>query len=46
MLLQMLTTNEPDEQQLEVAIVALKEALGDDAEAELHAPEYTVSEKN
>jgi len=46
MLLQMLTTHEPDTPQLEVAIVALKEALGTEATEEVHAPAYTVSEKN
>ncbi len=46
MLLQMLTTNEPDDQQLEVAIVALKEALGEDADTDFLAPAYTVSERN
>ncbi len=45
MLLQMLTTHEPDKGQLEVAIVALKEALGPEEAAEVHAPVYTVSEK-
>lgn len=42
LLLQMLTTKEPDEQQLEVAIVALKEALGTDAPADVETPEYSV----
>ena len=31
MLLQRLTTGEPDHDQLEVAVVALREALGDEA---------------
>lgn len=45
MLLQMLTTYEPDDKQLEVAIVALKEALGAESDADVLAPAYTVSEK-
>ncbi len=44
MLLQMLTTHEPDERQIEVAIVALREALGPDAGEEITTPEYTYSE--
>lgn len=40
LLLQMLTTREPDEKQLEVGLVALREALGDTATAEIAAPEY------
>jgi uncharacterized protein YqhQ len=40
MLLQMLTTHEPDRDQLEVAIVALREALGDAAPATVRAPAY------
>ena len=45
MMLQMLTTHEPDSKQLEVAIVALKEALGDEAPDDIYTPEYTVAEK-
>ncbi|GEB79540.1 lipoprotein [Desulfovibrio desulfuricans] len=40
MLLQKLTTGEPDREQLEVAIVALREALGDDAPQSVRAPAY------
>lgn len=40
MLLQMLTTYEPDEGQIEVALAALAEALGDEAPERLRAPEY------
>lgn len=40
MLLQMLTTHEPDREQIEVAIVALREALGDAAPATVRAPAY------
>jgi uncharacterized protein YqhQ len=40
MLLQMLTTYEPDREQLEVALAALAEALGDEAPERLHPPEY------
>ena len=41
MLLQRLTTREPDAAQLEVAIVALHEALGADARVPIRAPEYS-----
>jgi uncharacterized protein YqhQ len=40
MLLQLLTTREPDYLELEVALVALKEALGDTANAEIITPPY------
>lgn len=38
--LQLLTTREPDEEQLEVGLVALREALGDKAVAEIVTPAY------
>lgn len=38
--LQRLTAYEPDERQMEVAVVALAEALGRDAEAEIRTPPY------
>ncbi len=41
MLLQRLTTREPDTAQLEVALVALHEALGDDAAAPIHVPAFS-----
>ncbi|MDL2271468.1 DUF1385 domain-containing protein [Desulfovibrio sp. OttesenSCG-928-I05] len=44
MLLQRLTTREPDESQLEVAIVALHEALGTEATVPVRAPAYTILE--
>lgn len=44
MLLQRLTTKEPDEAQLEVAIVALKEALGDDAPTTIRTAAYSPME--
>ena len=40
MLLQMLTTYEPNTEQIEVAVAALAAALGDDAPERLHAPVY------
>jgi len=40
MLLQMLTTYEPDRKQIEVAVVALAEALGEEAPQRLRAPVY------
>jgi uncharacterized protein YqhQ len=40
MLLQLLTTREPDYRELEVALVALKEALGDTADAVITTPPY------
>ena len=40
--LQRLTTYEPDEAQLEVAVVALREALGPDADARVRAVPYTA----
>ncbi len=43
--LQMLTTSEPQGDQLEVALVALKEALGADAPERLHVVEYQKIEK-
>jgi uncharacterized protein YqhQ len=42
LLLQLMTTREPDKEQLEVALVALKEALGADAPYEIVTPAYTV----
>ena len=42
LLLQLMTTREPDKGQLEVALVALKEALGADAPYEITTPAYTV----
>lgn len=44
LLLQYMTTREPDESQLQVALVALKEALGSDAPYEITTPAYTSSE--
>ncbi len=44
MLLQMLTTYEPDKGQIEVALAALAEALGDQAPERLHAPDYRMME--
>jgi uncharacterized protein YqhQ len=46
MLLQLLTTREPDYPELEVALVALKEALGDAANAEIDTPPYTRRDMN
>ena len=43
-LLQLLTTREPDADQLEVAVVALREALGDDAPENMHTVSYTILE--
>jgi len=40
LLLQTLTTREPDEKQLEVGLVALREALGETATAVIATPEY------
>jgi uncharacterized protein YqhQ len=40
LLLQTLTTRDPDRSQLEVAMVALKEALGDAATATIQTPEF------
>ena len=45
MLLQKLTTREPDDGQLEVAIVALREALGDEAAVPIVAPAYSHLEQ-
>ncbi len=44
LLLQLMTTREPDEGQLEVALVALKEALGPDAPYEISTPAYSYAE--
>lgn len=44
MLLQKLTTREPDASQLEVAMVALHEALGDEAARPVRVPAYTYLE--
>ena len=44
MLLQKLTTREPDASQLEVAIVALHEALGNDAIIPIRVPAYSKME--
>lgn len=44
LLLQLLTTREPDREQLEVAVVALHEVLEPDAAARLQPPAYTVLE--
>ena len=46
MLLQMLTTYEPDKEQLEVAVAALAEVMGDAAPEELYAPQYRRMEQN
>ena len=46
LLLQMLTTQEPDTAQLEVALVALKEALKNDSQAIITTPEYTLTEQS
>ena len=40
LMLQTLTTREPDEQQLEVGLVALREALGESATATIVTPEF------
>ncbi|MDL2316435.1 DUF1385 domain-containing protein [Desulfovibrio sp. OttesenSCG-928-A18] len=40
LLLQTMTTREPDREQLEVGLVALREALGDSATAVIETPEY------
>ena len=44
LLLQLLTTREPDQEHLEVALVALAEALEPDEAARLQPPAYTVLE--
>jgi len=44
MLLQMLTTYEPNKEQVEVAVAALAEALGDEAPERLRAPAYRPME--
>ncbi|CAK7033696.1 MAG: hypothetical protein DELT_00467 [Desulfovibrio sp.] len=44
MLLQKLTTREPDASQLEVAMVALHEALGDEAAVPIRVPAYSPLE--
>lgn len=46
MLLQKLTTREPDASQLEVAIVALHEALGDDGVVPIRVPAYSKLESD
>jgi uncharacterized protein YqhQ len=46
MLLQLLTTWEPDREHLEVAVAALAEAMGDAAPERLRAPEYRRLEQN
>jgi uncharacterized protein YqhQ len=46
MLLQLLTTREPDYRELEVALVALKEALGDTADAAVNTPPYERRDMN
>ena len=46
MLLQKLTTREPDTQQLEVALAALKEALQDEATSTISTTAYTRLEQN
>jgi len=46
MLLQMLTTYEPDTEQIEVAVAALAVALGEEAPERLHAPMYKSMESN
>ena len=43
-LFQLLATREPDREQLEVAVVALREALGDSAPEHMHTVSYTVLE--
>ena len=43
LLLQMLTTYEPDRTQLDVAVVALREALGPDAPDTVRPAEYRVT---
>ena len=43
-LIQLLTTREPDMEQLEVAVVALREALGDSAPEDMHTAAYIVLE--
>lgn len=45
MLLQLLTTREPDKDQLAVALVALSEALGTDSSAAIITPEFDRLEK-
>ena len=42
LLLQMLTTREPDERQLEVALVALRGAVGESAAADIVIPDHDV----
>ena len=44
LMLQLLTTREPDREQLEVALVALREAVSPEAAARLQTPAYTVLE--
>jgi len=45
MLLQYLTTREPDTAQLGVALAALSEALGEDREVPVEAPSYSILER-
>lgn len=45
LMLQTLTTREPSLEQLDVGLVALKEALGDEADAKISTPEYTYLEQ-
>ena len=45
LVLQTLTTREPDPSQLEVGLVALSEALGDDAAASIKTPAFTRLEQ-
>ena len=46
MLLQMLTTYEPDKEQIEVAVVALAAALGEKAPERLRAPAYQAMQSD
>ncbi len=46
LLLQILTTREPDYQQLEVGLVALREALGGEATSVIATPPYTLLERH
>lgn len=46
LLLQRLTTREPDTAQLEVALVALKEALKNDTRVAISTPDYTIMEQS
>lgn len=44
LLLQLITTREPDYQELEVGLVALKEALGENTSVTIETPAYEISE--